>query len=133
MNRSSQGLFRVAVRDRFMIAHSFRGEVFGPTQRLHGATYEVTSEYATDELDPNNIVLDMGLCHEVLAEALAPLRFRNLDELPQFAGINTTTEFLSRWIHEQIAKQMRGKFRGQLRITLDESTVAWASYEGPVA
>lgn len=133
MNKTSHGMFRVAVRDRVMIAHSFRGEVFGPTQRLHGATYEVTSEYATDELDANGIVLDMGLCHEVLAEALAPLRFRNLDDLPQFRGVNTTTEFLSRWIHEQIANQMRGKFRGQLRISLDESTVAWASYEGPVA
>ena len=133
MNSPTSGVFREAVRDRVMIAHSFVGAVFGPAQRLHGATYEITSEYASEHLDPNGIVLDIGFCHEVLAEVLAPLRFQNLDELLPFSGVNTTTEFLARWIHQQVTARMRGQFHGMLRITLDESSVAWASYEGPVA
>ncbi len=130
---SSRGTFRVAVRDHVMIAHSLRGEVFGPAQRMHGATYEVITEYAADRVDSNGIVMDIGVCHHVLAEVLAPLRFQNLDELPQFAGTNTTTEFLARWIHGQVAALVRGSFRGDLRVTLEESRVAWASYEGPVS
>ncbi|MBL8751013.1 MAG: 6-carboxytetrahydropterin synthase [Planctomycetes bacterium] len=130
---SSRGTFRVAVRDHVMIAHSLRGEVFGPAQRMHGATYEVITEYAADRVDSNGIVMDIGVCHHVLAEVLAPLRFQNLDELPQFAGTNTTTEFLARWIHGQVAARVRGSFRGDLRVTLEESRVAWASYEGPVS
>ncbi len=126
------GTFRVAVRDRVMIAHSFRGEVFGPAQQMHGATYEVITEYAAAALDLNGIVLDIGLCHEVLGKALSPLRYQNLDELPQFAGVNTTTEFLSKWIHGQVAQRVHGQFRGVLRVTLEESRVAWASYEAPV-
>ena len=124
--------FRVAVADRIMIAHSLRGEVFGPAQNMHGATYEVITEYAASGLDLNGIVLDMGICHEVLAAVLAPLCYQNLDELPQFAGANTTTEFLAHWIHGQIAQRVHDRFSGNLRVTLEESRVAWASYEGPV-
>lgn len=127
------GMFRVAVRDHVMIAHSLRGAAFGPAQRLHGATYEVITEYAAERLDADGIVMDIGICHRVLAEVLEPLRFHNLDELPQFAGSNTTTEFLAHWIHGQVATRVRDRFRGTLRVTLEESRVAWASYEGPVA
>jgi len=127
------GTFRVAVKDHVMVAHSLRGEVFGPAQRLHGATYEVITEYATERLDDDGIVLDIGLCHQVLTAVLDPLRFHNLDELAPFAGQNTTTEFLARWIHQQVAERLRGRFRGALRVTLEESRVAWASFEGPVA
>lgn len=127
------GMFRVAVRDHVMIAHSLHGAAFGPAQRLHGATYEVITEYAAERLDADGIVMDIGICHRVLAEVLEPLRFHNLDELPQFAGSNTTTEFLAHWIHGQVATRVRDRFRGTLRVTLEESRVAWASYEGPVA
>lgn len=127
------GTFRVAVKDHVMIAHSLRGAVFGPAQRLHGATYEVITEYASDRVDEHGIVLDIGRCHQVLTAVLDPLRFHNLDDLPQFAGKNTTTEFLAQWIHQQVAAQLRGQFRGTLRVTLEESRVAWASFEGAVA
>lgn len=128
----SPGTFRVAVKDHVMIAHSLRGDVFGPAQRLHGATYEVITEYSTDRLDANGIVLDIGMALQVLADVLAPLRFRNLDELPQFAGVNSTTEVLAQWLHGQVGARVRGQFHGTLRVTLEESRVAWASYEGPV-
>ncbi len=115
-----------------MVAHSLRGAVFGPAQRLHGATYEVITEYATTHLDGNGIVLDIGLCHQVLTAVLDPLRFHNLDDLEPFAGQNTTTEFLAHWIHQQVVARLQGQFRGVLRVTLEESRVAWASFEGPV-
>lgn len=130
---AAAGTFRVAVKDHVMIAHSLRGAVFGPAQRLHGATYEVITEYAAPQLDENGIVLDIGIALQVLADVLAPLRFHNLDELPQFAGTNTTTEFLAKWLHGQVAARVRSQFRGQLRVTLEESRVAWASFEGPIA
>ncbi|MEO6597909.1 MAG: 6-carboxytetrahydropterin synthase [Planctomycetota bacterium] len=130
---TTKGTYRVAVKDHVMIAHSLRGAVFGPAQRMHGATYEVITEYIADQLDEHGIVLDIGMCLQVLANTLEPLRFQNLDELPQFAGHNTTTEFLASWIHGQLAARVRDQFRGSLRVTLEESRVAWASYEGPVA
>ncbi|MBL9076430.1 MAG: 6-carboxytetrahydropterin synthase [Planctomycetes bacterium] len=131
--KPAAGTFRVAVKDHVMVAHSLRGAVFGPAQRLHGATYEVITEYATPQLDASGIVLDIGLCHQLLGEVLAPLRFQNLDDLPAFAGANTTTEFLAQWVHAQLAARLRGRFTGGLRVTLEESRVAWASFEGPVA
>ena len=127
-----KSLYRVAVRDHVMIAHSLRGAVFGPAQRMHGATYEVITEYSAPEVDADGIVVDIGLALQVLANVLAPLRFQNLDELPQFAGANTTTEFLARWLHGAVADAMAGRFRGGLRVTLEESRVAWASFEGPI-
>lgn len=128
----SEEVFRVAVKDHVMIAHSLSGEVFGPAQRLHGATYEVITEYATDRLDSNGIVVDIGLATDTLRQVLEPLRFTNLDDLPQFTGQNTTTEFLAKWVHGQVATTFAGRFRGRLRVTLEESRVAWASYEGDV-
>lgn len=127
------GRFRVAVKDHVMIAHSLKGAVFGPAQRMHGATYEVITEYGCERIDGDGIVLDIGLALQLLAEVLAPLRFQNLDELPQFRGRNTTTEWLAHYLHGQLAVALRGRFRGSLRVTLEESRVAWASYEADIA
>ena len=127
-------MYRVAVRDRVMIAHSFRGKVFGPAQALHGATYLVDAEFAAPALDPDGLVVDIGLAHQALAAVLAPLAYRNLDELPDFAGINTTTEFLAgeiwRRLRDRVAAGELGRHRlAGLRVTLRESDVAWASHE----
>jgi 6-pyruvoyltetrahydropterin/6-carboxytetrahydropterin synthase len=129
----SPARFRVAVKDHVMIAHSLRGAVFGPAQRLHGATYEVITEYGCERLDTDGIVLDIGLALQMLGDVLAPLRFQNLDDLPQFRGRNTTTEWLAQWLHGELAAKVRGRFHGSLRVTLEESRVAWASYEAEVA
>lgn len=127
----------VEVRDHIMIAHSFTGEVFGPAQRLHGATFVVDAAFFSPELDANGIVIDIGRAHEVLKETLAPLNYRNLDEVPEFAGRNTTTEFLSRHIFEALARAAHenrlGRPAGELsaiRVTLHESHAARAWYEG---
>jgi 6-pyruvoyl-tetrahydropterin synthase len=129
---SQPSAFRVAVKDHVRIAHSLTGEVFGPAQRLHGATYEVITEYIADDVDADGIVVDIGLATDTLKAVLDPLRFTNLDDLPQFSGANTTTEFLARWVHQQVCQALAGKFRGGLRVTLEESRVAWASFEGPI-
>jgi len=125
-------MYTVAVKDHLMIAHSLRGAVFGPARRLHGATFHVTTEYQRDALDENGIVIDIGRARQVLAEVLEPLRFRNLDELEAFEGNNTTTEFLACHLHRQVARKTREYFRGTLRVVLEESHVAWGSYEAPV-
>ena len=113
-----------------MVAHSLRGEIFGPAQRLHGATYEVKAEVVTGNVDDHGIVLDIGLLRSALRETLTPLEYQNLDELPDFLGKNTTTEFLSRWIHTALASRLSLGADAQLRITLHESPDAWAAYEG---
>jgi 6-pyruvoyl-tetrahydropterin synthase len=136
-------MYAVNVRDHFMIAHSFRGEVFGPAQRLHGATYVVDLELRRESLDVDGIVVDIGLATQVLHEELAALNFRNLDELPDFAGRNTTTEFMARVIFGRIAARIAAGALGPhalpgpgttglmgMRVTLHESHVAWAAYEG---
>jgi len=136
-------MYTVNVRDHFMIAHSFRGEVFGPAQRLHGATYVVDLELRRTALDADGIVVDIGLATQVLKEELAALNFRNLDELPEFAGQNTTTEFMARVIYDRIAARIADGALGPhalpaarqsglawMRVTLNESHVAWAAYEG---
>ena len=115
-----------------MIAHSLNGEVFGPAQRMHGATYEVITEYAAESLDENGIVIDIGLATDLLKKVLDPLRFNNLDELPQFEGQNTTTEFLAKWIHSQMCAALAKRFAGHLTVTLEESRVAWASFGGRI-
>lgn len=125
-------MYFVTVRDHIMVAHSLRGEVFGPAQRLHGATYVVDARFAADRVDANGIVIDIGLATAVLREVLAPLDYRNLDELPAFEGAVTTTEFLARHIHGEIASRVAGTFAGMLRVTLLESHVADAGYEAPV-
>lgn len=121
-------MFRLTVRERVMIAHSFRGEVFGPAQRLHGATYVVEAEFWGRELDADGLVVDIGLAHDTLKAVLEPLTYQNLDELPQFEGTNTTTEYLAWWLWEQLGQQLSGPYGA--KVTLRESDVAWASYEG---
>jgi 6-pyruvoyltetrahydropterin/6-carboxytetrahydropterin synthase len=129
-------MFSVGVRDHVMIAHSFRGELFGPAQRLHGATYVVDVEFRRPELDPSGVVVDIGRACDALRAILGKLSFRNLDELPEFAGKNTTTEFVARWILERMAETAAAGGLGpgsteltSMKVTLHESHIAWASYE----
>jgi 6-pyruvoyl-tetrahydropterin synthase len=121
-------MFSVGIRDHVMIAHSFRGDLFGPAQRLHGATYVVDVELRRERLDPNGVVVDIGRASEALRQVLAKLSYRNLDDLPEFAGKNTTTEFLARWVFDQMAAAL-GAELSSIKVTLHESHVAWASYE----
>ena len=130
-------MYSVSVRDHFMIAHSFRGAVFGPAQQLHGATYVVDVEFRRPELDPDGIVVDIGRAIDVLKATLAALNFKNLDEVPEFAGKNTTTEFLAKTIFDRIAAAARTGDLGPnaqgidtVKVTLGESHVAWGAYEG---
>jgi 6-pyruvoyl-tetrahydropterin synthase len=129
-------MFEVTVRDHMMIAHSFRGEVFGPARRLHGATYVVDAAFARDGLDEDGIVLDIGRAGEALHDVLAELTYRNLDDEAAFAGTNTTTEVLAREIADRLAARLRAGELGvehdvlaRIRVTLHESPVARASYE----
>jgi 6-pyruvoyl-tetrahydropterin synthase len=132
-------VYSVSVRDHFMIAHSFAGEIFGPAQRLHGATFVVDLEFRRRDLDAHNIVVDIGRAGEVLHATLADLNYRNLDDVAEFTGRNTTTEFLARIIFDRVAAAIgRGELgeaaRGveSVRVTLHESHVASASYEAAV-
>ncbi|PRX51100.1 6-pyruvoyl tetrahydropterin synthase-like protein [Prauserella shujinwangii] len=119
-----------------MVAHSFRGEVFGPAQRLHGATFVVDATFTRAELDADNIVVDIGLATEQLHDVLGEINYRNLDEVPALAGVNTTTEFLARYIADRLAERVRSGALGEgalglasIRVTLHESHVASGSYE----
>jgi 6-pyruvoyl-tetrahydropterin synthase len=132
-------MFSVTVADHTMIAHSFRGEVFGPAQRLHGATFVVEAELRGEALDDDAILVDIGAARTLLREVLAALDYRNLDDEPAFRGGNTTTEALARHLHGVFASQCRagalgpgGKRLASLRMTLRESPVAWAAYEGAI-
>ncbi len=120
-------MFAIAVRDHFMCSHSLPGEVFGPAQNRHGATYAVTVEFRTEALDEHNIVLDLAWAKDALGDALAPLRYADLDEL--FPGEFTTTEFLCRRIHQAVATRLPDSFRGSVRVQLDENPQMYASYE----
>ena len=122
-------MYAVGVSDHVMVAHSLRGAVFGPAQRLHGATYEVRAEVLAPDVDADGIVVDIGLMRTALRETLAPLDYQNLDEVPDLAGQVTTTEFLCRWVHDRLAARLGPPAGARLRITLIESPTAWASYE----
>jgi 6-pyruvoyl-tetrahydropterin synthase len=129
-------VFSVTVRDHMMIAHSLRGETFGPAQRLHGATYVVDATFRRAELDPDGVVVDIGRACEGLRAVLAELDYRNLDGEPSLAGVNTTTEVLARLIGDRLAERVRAGAFGaaaatveRLVVTLHESPVASASYE----
>jgi 6-pyruvoyl-tetrahydropterin synthase len=129
-------VFAVEVRDHIMIAHSFRGAVFGPAQALHGATFIVDAAFLAETLDSNGIVVDIGRAHEALKAVLGPLNYRNLDDLPELKGVNTTTEFLTRHIFDRLAEAARSGKLGRdgrelkaIRVTLSESHVARAWYE----
>lgn len=133
-------MYAVEVRDHIMIAHSFKGELFGPAQRLHGATFVVDVAFFRETLTPDEVVVDIGRAHDALKATLGPLNYRNLDEVPDFAGRQTTTEFLSRHIFDRMAEAARTGALGPgsdgitaIRVTLHESHVARAWYEGPVA
>jgi 6-pyruvoyl-tetrahydropterin synthase len=132
-------VFAVEVSDHIMIAHSFRGTVFGPAQALHGATFAVSAAFLAEALDENGIVVDIGRAFEVLKAVLQPLNYRNLDDMPEFKGVNTTTEFLTRHVFDQLAAAVRagdlgrdGREIAALRITIGESPTARAWYEAPV-
>ena len=133
-------MYSLTVRDHSMIAHSFQGAIFGPAQRMHGATYIVDACFQRSELDADGLVVDIGLASEVLKATLAELNFRNLDEVPELAGQNTTTEFLCAHIHGLLSAALRdgklgdgGRAVQSLKILLRESPLAWAAYEGAVA
>jgi 6-pyruvoyl-tetrahydropterin synthase len=132
-------MFAVEVSDQIMIAHSFRGAVFGPAQRLHGATFVVRAAVMAEQLDANGIVIDIGRAHEALKSVLAPLNYRNLDELPQFKDVNTTTEFVTKYVFDQLAQLARAGSLGRdgrelqaIRVTVLESPSASAAYEAPL-
>lgn len=131
-------MFAVEVRDHIMIAHSFPSPTFGPAQGMHGATFTVDAAFFATEMDHESLVVDIGLATEELARTLAPLRYKNLDEIPEFAGKMTTTEFLCKHVFDQMAATVRagglkdgGRVR-KLRITLHESHMARAWFEGDI-
>jgi 6-pyruvoyl-tetrahydropterin synthase len=130
-------MYALTVRDHIMIAHSFRGEIFGPAQRVHGATYLIDATFQRTELDADGLVVDIGLASDTLRSVLAEFNFRNLDDEPAFAGRNTTTEFMARVVFDRLAAAIRdgrlgegGRGLERLKVTLHESHIAWASYGG---
>ena len=130
-------MFAVEVRDHVMIAHSFRGEMFGPAQALHGATFVIDAAFLAETLDPNGVVIDIGRAHEALRAILKDINYRNLDDLPEFSGHNTTTEFLTRYVFDRLAAAAHagglgrdGRELAAIRVTISESHVARAWYEG---
>ena len=132
-------MFSVTVRDHMMIAHSFRGEVFGDAQRLHGATYVVDATFRRADLDADGLVVDIGRAAQVLQAVVAELTYRNLDDEPAFAGMNTTTEALARVLADRLVDRVQAGALGDgareldaLVVTLHESHIAWASYERPL-
>ena len=132
-------MFSLTVRDHIMVAHSFTGEVFGPAQKLHGATFVVDATFSRAELDADNIVVDIGLATAELGAVLGELNYRNLDEVEEFAGINTSTEFLAKVIADRLAGRVHNGSLGdgarglaEISVTLRESHVAWASYRRPL-
>jgi 6-pyruvoyl-tetrahydropterin synthase len=132
-------MFSVTVRDHMMIAHSLRGEVFGPAQRLHGATYIVDATFRRAALDADNIVVDIGRATEELHNVVTELTYRNLDDEPAFAGMNTSTEALARVVADRLAERVNAGALGDsardidsVVVTLHESHIAWASYERPL-
>jgi len=132
-------MYSVTVRDHMMIAHSLKGQVFGPAERLHGVTYVVDVELRRPDLDADGIVMDIGRAAEALRRVLADLNYRNLDEVPALAGRNTTTEFLARLVFDRLVAAIRRGDLGpgasaveQIRVTLHESHIASASFEGRV-
>jgi len=132
-------VFAVEVRDHIMIAHSFRGALFGPAQALHGATFVVDAAFIAERLDNNGVVIDIGRAHDALKAILAPLNYRNLDDIPEFKGANSTTEFMTKHIFDRLAQAARagdlgrdGRELNAIRITISESHVARAWYEAPL-
>ena len=129
-------MFTVTVRDHFMVAHSFRGEAFGPAQRLHGATYVVDASFSGERLDSDGVLVDIGRAAELLKDVLSRLNYRNLDDEDDFAGVNTSTEVLARVVADRLSERVRAGELGEpaqalakITVTLHESHVASASFE----
>ena len=132
-------MFSVTVRDHMMVAHSFTGEMFGPAQRLHGATFVVDATFRREALDADDVVVDIGRATDELRTILAAMNYRNLDDEPDFAGVNTTTEVLAQVVADRLVERIHAGGLGEgargiasIAVTLHESHVAWASYERPV-
>jgi len=132
-------MFGLTVRDHMMIAHSFNGEIFGPAQKLHGATYVVDVTFERDQLDRDDLIVDIGLASEVLKDVLCEFNMQNLDDLPELSGRNTTTEFMARMVFDRMAAAIHagklgetGKGIVSLKVTLSESHIAWASYHAGI-
>lgn len=130
-------MYRLSVRDHLMIAHSFKGEVFGPAQNMHGATYVVDVTFQRSALDSDNLVIDIGLASDALKAILAQYNYSNLDDVAEFAGQNTTTEFMAKVIFERLAEAIKAGTLGEtahgierIEVKLNESHIAWASFEG---
>ena len=130
-------MYAVTVRDHVMIAHSFRGEIFGPAQRLHGATYVIDVEFRRETLDADGLVVDIGLASKLVREICSAFDYRNLDEMPEFEGVNTTTEALAKVVFDKMKAKIDSGVVGpgsdglaSMKVTLHESHVAWAAYEG---
>src|SRR3954469_1674330 len=137
--QEDKAMFSVGVRDHMMIAHSFQGEVFGPAQRLHGATFVVDATFRRSELDDDNIVVDIGLATTELRSVIEDLNYRNLDDMEEFKGVNTSTEFLAQFVADRLVARIHGGALGesargisQVAVALHESHIAWASFERSV-
>ena len=125
-------MYSLSVKDFIMVAHSLKGEEFGIAQNLHGATFEVMTEYKIEKLNNSGIVIDVSLAKEILKKVIAPLDYKNLDELEEFQKLNTTMEVLCEYIHNQISKHLLGVFEGTLKVVIRESPSAFSSYENKV-
>jgi len=132
-------MYSLTVRDHIMIAHSFKGAIFGPAQQLHGATFVVDAEFRRPALSADGLVVDIGQAADLLKRVLAPLNYRNLDEVPELTGRNTTTEFLAGEVHRRLCAGIQagdlgedGKQVASLKVSLHESHTAWAAYDAPV-
>lgn len=130
-------MFSLTVRDHMMIAHSFNGEIFGPAQGLHGATYVVDVTFEREALDSDDLIVDIGQASQVLSEVIAEFNMKNLDDIEEFSGRNTTTEFMAATVFERMAAAIHrgrlgeaGKGLCAMKVTLGESHIAWASYHG---
>lgn len=125
-------MYTLTFRDYLKCAHSLKGEIFGPAQAMHVITFEVITVYLTEELDEHALIIDFALAQRALQDVIGRMQFKNLDELPEFAGENTTTEWLCRHIHDRMSETIREQFRGTLRVILRESPIAEAAYEARV-
>jgi len=124
-------VFSLTFKDYWKCANALKGDIFGPAQITHVITYEVEIVYITAELDEYNLIVDFGAAQSSLQQVLRPMEFKTLPDLPQFEGINTTTEYLCYYLHQEISRRVQDEFKGTLRVVLRESPVAYAAYEAP--
>ena len=125
-------MYSLAVNDFFMVAHSLKGEEFGVAQNLHGATFEITTEYKVEKLNYSGVVIDVTVATEILKKVTTTLNYKNLDELKEFKKLNTTMEVLCEYIHNQISKHLSGDFEGTLKVVIKERPLAHCSYENKI-